>query len=137
MANRNIAEPVKRSDLGMLIRDLGALWQTALKMAIVNELLSAYPHCKWSEPTNVDLHTGKDVCGKYNALIEAAYQYGITDCYTWKHIVDGKRAAQIVGVKPGPIVTELLKIQMTWQLEHPQGTKEECEQAIQTYWQNK
>jgi tRNA nucleotidyltransferase (CCA-adding enzyme) len=121
----------------MLIRDLGALWQTAIKITIIKELLDTYPHCKWSEPDSVDPQTGKQVCDKYNALLEAAHQYGITDCYTWKHMVDGKRAAQIAGVRPGPVVTELLKIQMTWQLEHPQGTKEECEQAIQTYWLNK
>ncbi|KAI8644652.1 hypothetical protein BD408DRAFT_340262 [Parasitella parasitica] len=138
MANSNLNQQVKRSELGMLIRDLGALWQTAVKMAAAKELLDVYPNLSWSEdPSAIDAHTGQDICDKYYALIQAAKQYQITDCYSWKHIVDGKRAAQVVGIKPGPIVTELLKVQMSWQLENPNGTKEECEQAIRAYWENK
>ncbi|KAG1086828.1 hypothetical protein G6F42_020841 [Rhizopus arrhizus] len=138
MANSNLDQPVKRSELGMLIRDLGALWQTAIKMATVKELLETHADLSWSEdPTVIDTHTGQASCDKYYALIQAAKDYQITDCYTWKHMVDGKRAAQVVGVKTGPIVTELLKVQMTWQLEHPNGTREECEQAIKAYWDSK
>jgi tRNA nucleotidyltransferase (CCA-adding enzyme) len=138
MANNNLNQHVKRSELGMLIRDLGALWQTAIKMTTTKELLETYPNLAWSEdPNAVDFQTGQDICNKYYALIQAAEQYQITDCYTWKHMVDGKRAAQVVGIKTGPMVTELLKIQMAWQLENPSGTKEECEQAIKAYWDNK
>ncbi|CAO3624527.1 unnamed protein product [Mucor hiemalis] len=120
---------MQRSQLGMLIRDLGSLWKTAVKMTIVKDILDGSN--EWTE------QSGKEVCDKYNRLFVMADNYGINDCYTWKHIVDGKRAAQIVGLKPGPVVTELLKIQMIWQLDHPQGTKEECEEAIKFYWENK
>ncbi|KAI7907035.1 uncharacterized protein BX663DRAFT_494597 [Cokeromyces recurvatus] len=137
LANNNKKETVKRSELGMLIRDLGALWQTAVKLAIVKECLDTYPEVAWTHLKEVHLETGKEICEKYNALIEQANQYGISECYTWKHIVDGKTAAHIVGVKPGPVVSELLTVQMKWQLEHPEGTKEECEQAIKAYWENK
>ncbi|CAO3646439.1 unnamed protein product [Mucor fragilis] len=138
MANSNMQQPVKRSELGMLIRDLGALWQTAIKMTAIKELLETYPDLSWSQdPAAIDAQTGHAICSKYNALIQAASDYHITDCYTWKHMVDGKRAAQVVGVKTGPVVTELLKVQMAWQLEHPHGTKEECEQAIKAYWDSK
>lgn len=122
---------IQRSQLGMLIRDLGSLWKTAVKMAIVKDILDAS-----STPEQFE-QVGQVMCDKYNRLFTMADQYGINDCYTWKHIVDGKRAAQIVGLKPGPVVTELLKIQMIWQLDHPQGTKEECEEAIKRYWDAK
>lgn len=124
---------IQRSQLGMLIRDLGSLWKTAVKMAIVKDILDA-AHITPEEEVVV---VGQVICDKYNRLFTMADQYGINDCYTWKHIVDGKRAAQIVGLKPGPVVTELLKIQMIWQLDHPQGTKEECEEAIKRYWEAK
>ncbi|KAI9343670.1 hypothetical protein BD770DRAFT_329371 [Pilaira anomala] len=135
MAERNLSqEGVKRSELGMLIRELGNLWKLAIKMTMVKEILDTFP-LDWTRPQEKDV--GESIILKYNRLIDLAIEYGITDCYTWKHMVDGKRAAQLIGEKPGPIVTQLLKVQMTWQLEHPHGTKEECEKAIQTYWANK
>ncbi|GAA5814357.1 hypothetical protein MFLAVUS_007851 [Mucor flavus] len=134
MAQRNLSQPVKRSELGMLIRELGSLWQMAIKMSMVKELLDTF-QLDWTQPQLVDIE--QSIILKYKALITSAEQYGITDCYTWKHMVDGKRAAQLVGQKPGPIVAPLLKFQMTWQLEHPQGTKEECEEVIKYYWANK
>lgn len=130
-------ERVKRSELGMAIRDLGALWQTSIKLAIVKEILDAFPNVRWLNPDSIDTHTGKDICEKYNNLVGLAKEYDIVECYSWKHIVDGKRAAQVVGVKPGPVVTPLLQVQMTWQLENPLGTKEECEIALKEYWDNK
>lgn len=134
LALNNLSQPVKRSELGMLIRELGSLWKTAIKMSITKEILDTYAF-DWTQPQDPTI--GKEIIQKYNTLMNAAIEYGIEDCYTWKHMVDGKRAAQLVGQKPGPIVTELLKIQMIWQLDHPQGEKEECEQAIQFYWENK
>lgn len=135
MAERNLSqEGVKRSELGMLIRELGSLWKLAIKMTMVKEILDTFP-LDWTRPQ--EKNVGESIILKYNRLIDLAIEYGITDCYTWKHLVDGKRAAQLIGEKPGPIVAPLLKVQMIWQLEHPHGTKEECEKAIQTYWANK
>ena len=118
----------------MLIRDLGVLWQTAIKMTAVKELLDTHPTMI---ENNKEEHNIQLICQKYIALIQLAHTYGIENCYQWKHLVDGKRAAQVVGVKPGPVLTELLKIQMTWQLENPQGTKEKCEKALEEYWKSK
>ncbi|KAI8058644.1 uncharacterized protein B0P05DRAFT_581543 [Gilbertella persicaria] len=132
LANQNLNEPASRSQLGMLIRELGALWQTAIKMTTAKELLDTLSHIDLA-----NLTSAQQVCNKYSALIQLAFDYGIADCYQWKHMVDGKRAAQVVGVKPGPVLTELLKVQMTWQLEHPQGTREECEEALVKYWQTR
>lgn len=137
MADKNIKNSVKRSELGMVIRDLGALWKTSVKLAIVKEFLDSFPNMVWEDPTTIESKTGQEICEKYNKLIELAKEYDIVECYTWKHIVDGKRAAQVVGIKPGPIVTQLLKVQMSWQLENPQGSKEECEEALKKYWEKK
>lgn len=130
---KQLKEAPSRSELGMVIRDLGNLWQTTIKLSIMQEILDLGGVDMEEERQKIQ----QDIVDKYNTLFQKANEYGINECYTWKHIVDGKRAAQIIGQKPGPILNELLKVQMIWQLEHPQGTKEECEEAIQFYWQNK
>ncbi|KAI8891339.1 poly A polymerase C-terminal region-like protein [Backusella circina FSU 941] len=136
LAESNMNNTVRRSELGMVIRELGALWQTAVKLTAIKELLDTYPaildFTTWTtKDPNVEV-----ICKKYQHLIQTAEDYGIQECYKWKHVVDGKRAAQILGIRPGPIVMELLKVQMTWQLEHPEGSKEECEEAIKSYWES-
>lgn len=130
---KQLKKAPSRSELGMVIRDLGNLWQTTIKLSIMQEILDLGGVDMEEERQKIQ----QDIVDKYNTLFQKANEYGINECYTWKHIVDGKRAAQIIGQKPGPILNELLKVQMIWQLEHPQGTKEECEEAIQFYWQNK
>jgi tRNA nucleotidyltransferase (CCA-adding enzyme) len=127
---------VKRSELGMVIRELGTLWQTAVKLTAVKELLDTYSDVADFTLNDKDAQVDA-ICEKYQHLVQTAENYGIQECYKWKHIVDGKRAAQILGIRPGPIVMELLKVQMTWQLEHPEGSKEECEEAIRSYWENR
>ncbi|KAG1449396.1 hypothetical protein G6F46_010889 [Rhizopus delemar] len=136
LAKTNKERVVKRSELGMIIRDLGALWETAIKCTLVKELLDTYSDKPWSN-NREEIEVDKEICGKYKNLIKKAEDYGIKDCYQWKHLVDGKRASQVIGLKPGPHVTELLKVQMIWQLENPNGTKEECESVIEKYWSNK
>lgn len=135
LAEKN-TEDIKRSEFGMIIRDLGSLWETAIKVTAIKELLDCFPDEPWSA-INGKVQVTPEICEKYDKLIQKAYSFGIKDCYQWKHIVDGKRATQLVGLKPGPHVSELLKVQMTWQLENPEGTKEECEKAIEEYWSNK
>lgn len=121
----------------MLIRELGALWTTAVKLTAVKEILDNLPDLTWSQPETIEPNTADDISEKYNKLIQLARDYNITDCYTWKNMIDGKSAAQIVGIKPGPVVTELLRAQMVWQLENPKGTKEECTEAIKKYWESR
>ncbi|CAO3670205.1 unnamed protein product [Rhizopus stolonifer] len=112
---------VGRSELGMIIRDLGILWKTAVKLSAIKEQV---------ENPNSDYE-------KYSRLIQQAQEYGIQDCYQWKHKLDGKKASEVIGLKPGSHVAELLNVQMVWQLENPDGSLEECEQVIRTYWTNK
>ncbi|KAI9260619.1 hypothetical protein BDA99DRAFT_439619 [Phascolomyces articulosus] len=125
---------VSRSELGMLIREMGSLWQTALKLALVKELLEFHNDVEWDNPEKNQV-TESDICKKYLALIEKVESYGITNCYQWKPMLDGKKVASVLGIKPGPGMAVLLKQTMIWQLEHPDGTEDDCKEMIKNYWQ--
>ncbi|KAI9246193.1 hypothetical protein BY458DRAFT_536921 [Sporodiniella umbellata] len=126
---------ITRASLGMVIRDLGSLWHTAIKMAAVQELLDTFPDQPWVEQGPIQVTPA--ILQKYERLVQAATDFDITQCYQLKHLVDGRRASAILGLKPGPFLLELLNAQMAWQLENPQGSVEACEQAILDYWTNK
>ncbi|KAI7868073.1 hypothetical protein BDF14DRAFT_1796064 [Spinellus fusiger] len=136
ITNKNYtSEGVTRSELGMIIRELGSLWTVAVKLSLISELLESHKDIAWSQPEPVSQSVGQTHCAKYSALIKKAHTFGIETCYTWKHQLDGKRVAALLGIRPGPQVASILNHQMVWQLEQPNGTEEECAEAIQKYWQ--
>ena len=47
--------------------------------------------------------------------------------------IQGREIVRIIGVaKAGPWTGQVVTQVVEWQLEHPEGTKEECEQWLQT-----
>ncbi|KAG0371357.1 CCA tRNA nucleotidyltransferase, mitochondrial [Gamsiella multidivaricata] len=67
---------------------------------------------------------------KYNAFLSRAESYQIEHCFAWKYLVDGKELTQLLKIKPGPKVNDLLRHVMIWQLMHPRSSKEECQKWI-------
>ncbi|KAI8394255.1 uncharacterized protein BYT42DRAFT_487526 [Radiomyces spectabilis] len=134
-AQRHQQECISRSDLGMIIRRIGSLWPTAVKMALTQDLLDNAADISWEQPESLPANSAQDICQKYEALTKQAEAYGIQDCYDWKHIVDGNATAALLGIRPGPVVAELLQVMMRWQLQHPEGTPDQCADMIKQYWQ--
>lgn len=52
--------------------------------------------------------------------------------YHTLHFIQGRELVRIIGVaKPGPWTGQVLAQVVEWQLEHPDGTKQECETWLQ------
>ncbi|KAJ1817345.1 CCA tRNA nucleotidyltransferase, mitochondrial [Coemansia sp. RSA 2599] len=105
-----------RMDLGLHVRYAGHRWCMATVFAAAVELVG-----------------GADfgaVTKKYTAYIDRILAEGLQEAYALKHIVDGKQAAKILGIRPGPAIRDVLDRVMKWQLEHPAGTPDDCEEFI-------
>ncbi|KAG0193876.1 CCA tRNA nucleotidyltransferase, mitochondrial [Apophysomyces sp. BC1034] len=87
-AEKNIQEGIRRSDLGMAIRDLGSLWKTVITLAMVNEIRESQVDINLEEPQALTVGTVINISNKYDALARKAIEYGIEDCYKWKYIID-------------------------------------------------
>ncbi|KAI7857958.1 hypothetical protein BDC45DRAFT_544010 [Circinella umbellata] len=127
---------ISRSELGMIIREMGNLWEIALKLSLVNELLQFHSDVQWDKPETIQV-TESEICKKYHALYEKAENYGITHCHQWKTMLNGKKVATVLGIRPGPGMSELMNQIMIWQLEHPDGTEDECKEMIKNYWETR
>ncbi|KAI8077785.1 uncharacterized protein BX664DRAFT_270349 [Halteromyces radiatus] len=133
-------QTISRSDLGMMIRDIGSLWQTCLKLSLVHDLLSTLTNVTWDRSETLDANLNASatvIVDRYQRLLTLAYQYNIQDAHSWKPMMDGKKTTQLLGLKPGPVVQQLLKVMMIWQLEHPEGTLDECATMMKSYWDEK
>ncbi|KAJ2157428.1 CCA tRNA nucleotidyltransferase, mitochondrial [Coemansia sp. RSA 552] len=108
---------VSRKELGLLIREAGARWPMATIFAAAVDSLQG--------------HMTKDaVNAKYEAFIDAVVASDLVQAFGFKHIVNGKAVAKLLGIKPGPALKGILDQVMCWQLQYPQGSREECEEFI-------
>lgn len=77
-----------RGELGMLIRDMGKLWQTTLRLALAKDILAKHPEASWERPETIDIDLDPSLVGRYTSLVEDAKKYKIDDCYLWNHMID-------------------------------------------------
>ncbi|KAJ2484447.1 CCA tRNA nucleotidyltransferase, mitochondrial [Coemansia sp. RSA 2320] len=114
MADACVGGRADRRALGLQIRSIGARWPQCVVFAAAAEELCAGA-------------TSSALAEKYGAYVRRVVDDGLADAYAMKHVVDGTAAARILGLRPGPAIRGVLDRVMEWQLEHPQGTREECE----------
>ncbi|KAJ2833850.1 CCA tRNA nucleotidyltransferase, mitochondrial [Coemansia sp. 'formosensis'] len=112
-----VAGSLDRKTLGLQIRNIGSRWPQSVVFAAALELLD-------KKRGTTTLAT---VTEKYKAYVDRVIAEDLAEAYAMKHIVDGKTAAKILGIKPGPALKGVLDRVMDWQLDHPQGTRGECE----------
>ncbi|KAF9209759.1 hypothetical protein BGZ49_001401 [Haplosporangium sp. Z 27] len=122
----------ERAKMGMVIRDIGFLtvvgkkWPCAIMLALGVELIPKFDLLREGV---LDEETKAQIA-KYNTFLSKAEAYKIEHCFAWKYLVDGKELSQLLGIKPGPKVTDYLQKVMYWQLMHEQSSKEQCQNWI-------
>ncbi|ORY00619.1 poly A polymerase C-terminal region-like protein [Basidiobolus meristosporus CBS 931.73] len=124
----NYSKALDRPKLGMLLREIGNKWRLAVMFSLANDVL---PYQARSNQFEQD-KAMQQVIEKYRRFVAQVHEYGIEECYSWKYIVDGKKAATLLGIKPGPQIKGILEKVMYWQLGHPEGTPEQCVEFIQS-----
>ncbi|CAG8603577.1 11836_t:CDS:10 [Ambispora gerdemannii] len=125
-AHKNEEISLDRPHLGLIIREIGNKWPMALILSVAIELLPELESIKSRNP-NENVLRGIQ---RYNNLIKRVNELGLQECYSLKHIIDGNEIRKLLNIKPGPQVKEYLQSVIGWQLEHPDGTKDECKQYI-------
>ncbi|KAJ1949790.1 CCA tRNA nucleotidyltransferase, mitochondrial [Linderina macrospora] len=116
LVGRCVAGTLDRKTLGLQIREIGPRWSMAVAFSAAVELLDGRP---------LD-----EVIERFGAYVSMAVSQGVVEAFKEKHIVDGKGAAKLLGIKPGPAIKGILEQVMEWQLEFPEGTKQECEKFL-------
>ncbi|KAJ1723003.1 CCA tRNA nucleotidyltransferase, mitochondrial [Coemansia erecta] len=113
---------VSRAHLGLEIRRAARLWPLAVVFAAAVDMLpvegvSGAP-------------MAEAVVEKYVGYVGCVGERGLERAFEIKHLVDGRRAADILGVRPGPVIRQVLDRVLVWQLDHPEGTREQCEAFV-------
>ena len=148
-----------RIALGRCIRDLKEMWRHGTVLAALLPAPDARP--LGADPAEIAAGTAEaaaeaELAGKLQGsatgvdpqdialrlevckeLVAAAEAFGLSDCWQWKPLLDGKQVMQTVGMKTGgPALGKLMDRVVNWQLGHPQGTKDECEVWLKKNWKD-
>ncbi|KAK7694187.1 hypothetical protein QCA50_001367 [Cerrena zonata] len=128
----NLKERVR---IGMLLREksvhnshTGSHWTSSLLFNLITELVPLYDVSR----DVLDIDRASERINAYNAFVTRIHEFGLQDAVDAKTLLDGREIVRIIGVpKPGPWTGQVLTQVVEWQLEHPDGTKEECETWLQ------
>lgn len=122
--------PNERSAIGFILRDsdvhspADALnWRTSVLYALITEL-AASPD------------TRNETIQAYSQFLGRVEELHLDTRAFEKSRLDGMETIKVLGIKPGPITSILLQKVIEWQLDHPEGTKEECSDYIKSEWAN-
>ena len=109
--------PTRRLDAGLMLESCKNLWVTCLLVATVLKARET------QEPTQQWIQASLNL---YRRIVDM----GLDECWNMRPLLNGREVIQCLQLPPGPMVQMFLKEQMRWMLEHPNGTREECERFL-------
>ncbi|OSD05776.1 hypothetical protein PYCCODRAFT_1443155 [Trametes coccinea BRFM310] len=124
----------ERTWIGMLLREksvhnpvTGSHWATSLLFSLVQELAAL-----WTDGNHaLDVDAASKRIAAYNKLASRIEELNLPPAVDAKPILDGREVVEVLNASPGPWTGQVLTRVVEWQLEHPEGTKEECEAWLQ------
>ncbi|RKP34155.1 hypothetical protein BJ085DRAFT_20529 [Dimargaris cristalligena] len=120
-----------RIQAGQFVRDVGPLWPAATLFTLCKSLKDVERKPQSDEVTQSDLPEAPQLqIQPYSQFFDYLRNNQLDSCHLWKHRLQGSQAASILGIKPGPIIGQILSHIMDWQILHPKGTEAECKAFV-------
>ncbi len=103
-----------RATLGRFVRSIGDRWRQAIWLAMADD----------SSKKRDGLVTRKFPL--YDEIVSKIETLKVDKAHEIKPIINGNEIQTLLGLKPGPLIGQLTKQLIDWQLSNPEATKEEA-----------
>lgn len=107
----------KRSEVGLLLRKYGKQFELSLVVNLFDELITT------QDPSTIQ---------KYEQFYRIVKEQRLDEAYMLKSIIDGKTLSAKLSRKPGPWMSPVMDKILTWQLDNPEKTIDECLEYVHT-----
>ena len=124
---------MNRVDIGMVLRKLKNLWQTAVDVCYVSEATCDDNACFDLSSCSREQWVSAKL-SQYERFKDSVKEMGLEDCWLSPPLLKGKEVMAKLGIKPGPVVGLIVEEQVKWQLGNPEGTAEECLAHLSTFY---
>ncbi|KAF5392550.1 hypothetical protein D9757_002175 [Collybiopsis confluens] len=129
LTSEKFKHPSERVAIGLRIRhkavhypDTGSHWTSSLLFSLVRELVE----CCDSFEQGLNESAASEKIALYNKFVERVEELDLTAAADAKPLLDGGQVVTALNAKAGPWTGAVLARVIEWQLEHPNGSKEEC-----------
>ncbi|WWC69407.1 uncharacterized protein I206_103346 [Kwoniella pini CBS 10737] len=120
-------EATVRSEIGTWMQNPAVKpWQRSLTWSAVMEILP-----KWTG--GWDEHA-EGIVTRYERFRSKIEELGLPDSIDKPLLLNGTELQQLLSISPSPLLQTIRQALNVWQLDHPEGSKEECEAWLQHQW---
>ncbi|KAL9245483.1 hypothetical protein vseg_019129 [Gypsophila vaccaria] len=109
---------------GLLLREIKDFWPVAL---LVSTLIYPEGCSHESSIEDVKLEKSREL---FNLVKDMITEKGLENIWETKPLVNGNEIMAILNLKGGPSIKEWQQKVMEWQLAHPAGTADECQEWL-------
>nr|XP_031862773.1 uncharacterized protein CI109_001785 [Kwoniella shandongensis]KAA5529845.1 hypothetical protein CI109_001785 [Kwoniella shandongensis] len=102
-------------------------WERSLTWAVVMDILPFW-NGEWSDQAEA-------VVNRYQAFKDRAIALGLPQAIDQPLLLNGTEMQSLLSIKPSPLLNTIRQAINVWQLDHPEGTKEECEGWLKNQWE--
>ncbi|WWD01331.1 hypothetical protein V866_008274 [Kwoniella sp. B9012] len=102
-------------------------WQRSLTWSAVMEILPGWTG-QWDQ-------NAEQVVQKYEQFRRRIEESGLPDAIDIPLLLNGTELQQLLSISPSPLLQTIRQALNVWQLDHPEGTKEECEVWLKGMWE--
>ncbi|KAF3901501.1 Phosphatase [Dactylellina cionopaga] len=122
------ASEVKRSDIGGLVRVWGSEWRLQVFASLLMELVEEAEDASGEGSRDIDIKAPG--LAKYERFVKRIEELELGDAWDFKPLLTGTELQAVLNKKPGPWMKGMLDQVMTWQLDHPDGTKDDAREFV-------
>ncbi|KAF9812226.1 hypothetical protein IEO21_06310 [Rhodonia placenta] len=122
-----------RVRIGLLLREkavhqsqMGVQWSTSMLFSLAQDLLA----CWDATQDKFDEKAATSRIEQYNSFVARIDELRLPAVLDARSILDGRDTVRVLGVPPGKWTGVVLARVLEWQLQHPDGTKEQCEEWL-------
>ncbi|WVW83021.1 hypothetical protein I302_105037 [Kwoniella bestiolae CBS 10118] len=102
-------------------------WQRSLTWSAVMEIVLRWTG-QWDD-------NAEEVAKKYEEFRGRIEELGLPDAIDKPLLLNGTELQKLLSISPSPLLQTIRQALNIWQLDHPQGTKEECEVWLKEMWE--
>ncbi|KAL1406876.1 CCA tRNA nucleotidyltransferase, mitochondrial [Vanrija albida] len=116
-----------RSDIGVVLQHPAVRpWQQSFVWAIAQRIVPTWQG-EWTPAHEAILQS-------FLALKARIVELGLPEAIDRAPLLDGKEVLKLLDLKPSPLLKVLLDAVNVWQLDHPEGTKDQCAAWVLENW---
>jgi tRNA nucleotidyltransferase (CCA-adding enzyme) len=108
---------LKRSELGLFLRHYGDKFELSFVFNLLNEAIHG---------------TESEIVTKYEQFYDLVIVEGLQETYKLRPLIDGKTLCSKLERKPGPWMSKIMDQILTWQLDNPTKSEDDCLGYVKT-----